>query len=108
MPEQNKFHGVKIAFHIVDENKIDVELELDSDHTEHLPQNLVNLLAFIRGQEGLAQTVKIYKDACKSMKRKDLYRDFTTLLKTLALEKMTVKESPMISSMEVLGRKRMS
>ena len=109
MQQTSNFPGVRLTFHILDENEVNVELEWDQDNQDpNIPQYLVNLISYIRGDQGVKSIVDVYKRACKASKRKDLYREFTIMLKTMALEKLIEKEAPMISALEVLGKKRMS
>ena len=106
MSKSNNFPGVRLTFHVINGDDVDIELEWDDENL--LPESLVGLLAYMRGEEGLANIVDAFKKVCKSTKRKDLYRSFTMLLKSMALQHMVDKDIPMISALEVLGKKRMS
>lgn len=109
MQNKEKFQGLKISFHVLNESEVKVELESDpAAPEEDIPVQFINLLSYIRGEQGLLAMVDIVKDTFKSIKRKDLYRTFSMLLKNLALERLNERDAPMISSMEVLGKKRMS
>jgi hypothetical protein len=109
MPPKTKLAGVKISFHVLNDSEVIVDMELDDETPEDtVPELLVNLISYVRSDEGLAAVIKIFKKACKSLDRKDLYRTFTILLKTMALQILVDKNEPMISPMEVLGKKRMS
>lgn len=109
MSQTENLPGVRLTFHILSEEEVKVELEWDQENEDsNVPQYLINLLSYIRGDQGVKSVINIYKQACKSLKRKDLYREFTIMLKTMALEKLIEKEAPMISALEVLGKKRMS
>ena len=101
--------GLSIKFTYLSDNEIHYAIDLgEGIAPEDLSNQLFMLLTYMRSPASLKELTTLYKKICKNLKDKDLYRDFTDLLKAQALQKLVEKESPMISSLEVLGRKRMS
>lgn len=101
--------ALSIKFTYVSDEEIHYEINLGEDQiVADLPHQLVTLLTFMRSPDSLKELNNLYKKICKDLKDKNLYKDFTDLLKSMALQKLVEKESPMISALEVLGRKRMS
>lgn len=107
MPASNSALSIKFTY--VSNDEIHYEINLgDNQDIDDLPNQLVTLLTFMRSPHSLKELNNLYKKICKDLKNKDLYRNFTDLLKSMALQKLVEKETPMISPLEVLGRKRMS
>lgn len=101
--------ALSIKFTYISDNEIHYAIDLgDGVAPEDLSNQLFTLLTYMRSAESLKEITSLYKKICKNLKDKNLYRDFTDLLKAQALQRLVEKESPMISSLEVLGRKRMS
>ena len=101
--------GLSIKFTYISDAEIHYEVDLgEYQDLEGLPNQMVTILAYIRSNEAIKELNSIYKKICKDLKSKDLYKEFCDLLKSMALQKLMDKSAPMISPLEVLGRKRMS
>lgn len=106
MPESKSALSIKFTY--VSDEEVHYEMDLGNSSAKDLPYQLVTLMTYMRSADSLRSLNNLFKKICKDLKDKNLHRDFTDLLKTMALQKLVEKESPMISSLEVLGRKRMS
>lgn len=101
--------GLSLKFTYVSDAEIHYEIDLGEEQDlEGLPNQMVTILTYIRSNESLKELNSMYKRICKDLKSKDLYQEFCDLLKSMALQKLMDKSAPMISPLEVLGRKRMS
>jgi hypothetical protein len=109
MPQQKRLPGLRFSIEAYSENQFKIGLEWDQDEDIDISTCLISLLAYARSPDALKDTIAIYKKACRKMKRKDLFDDFMVQLKNLTSENIAMNtNTPMISPMEVLGKRRLS